>query len=123
MVALGYGDLRAHFKKGLRNGNWRWLSRDEKALYRAALAYTKPVPVPRQRKLGEIVNRMVVDKLLALIEKLLETRVTRVLKRGYAKARELLEHGDERGVFVWAPSLRSWLRDRDYIFWLGTVQV
>jgi hypothetical protein len=122
MASLRYEDLRAHFEKGLRNGNWRQLSHEEKALYHAAMAYTKPMPEPKPRKPWAIVNRMVVDKLLALIGKLLETRGMRVFKRGFEKARELLEKSDESGVFVWAPSLRYWLKDPDYIFWLGTVR-
>jgi hypothetical protein len=23
-------------------------------------------------------------------------------------------------IFAWAPSLREWLKDPDYVFWLGT---
>ena len=23
------------------------------------------------------------------------------------------------GIFAWAPSLREWLKDPDYVFWLG----
>jgi len=38
------------------------------------------------------------------------------------KAAKLLEAGEETGVFVWAPSLRKWLKDPNYIFWLGTVR-
>jgi hypothetical protein len=70
----------------------------------------------------DIMNEMVVEKLVALIEKLLETRGMRIFKRGFEKAVELLEKSEERGVFVWAPSLRYWLKDPDYIFWLGTVR-
>ena len=36
---------------------------------------------------------------------------------GYEKAIELLNNcGD---IFAWAPSLRGWLKDPDYVFWLG----
>jgi hypothetical protein len=34
----------------------------------------------------------------------------------------MLEKGEENGVFVWAPSLKKWLKDPDYVFWLGTVR-
>ncbi|MGB7533848.1 MAG: hypothetical protein WA977_12890 [Halobacteriota archaeon] len=46
------------------------------------------------------------------------------MKRGFEKAVEMLEKGEEnfKGVFVWAPSLRYWLKDPDYVFWLGTVR-
>ncbi|MGB2729054.1 MAG: hypothetical protein WBD09_11430 [Halobacteriota archaeon] len=120
MASLGYAELREKFKKGLRNGNWRKLNRKEKALFRAAMAYTK------LRKKGEmamdIVNRMLVEKLLGLVERLKETKGTRIFKRGFKKAVEMLDKGEEKGVFAWAPSLRYWLRDPDYIFWLGTVR-
>jgi hypothetical protein len=35
-----YKELFAGFRKGQRNGNWRKLSRLEKALYRASLWYS-----------------------------------------------------------------------------------
>ncbi len=98
---LSYEELFANFKKGLRNGNWRKLHRKEKALYRAALAYMKP------KKSGEmardIVNRMIVEKLSILIEKLLETPGMRVFKRGFEKAVALLQKYEENDVFSWAP--------------------
>ncbi|MEA2051878.1 MAG: hypothetical protein U9O90_03520 [Euryarchaeota archaeon] len=37
------------------------------------------------------------------------------------KAVEKLDKGEEGEVFAWAPQLKHWLRDPDYIFWLGTV--
>ena len=45
-----------------------------------------------------------------------------LIKKGLKKAVEMLEKGEEKGVFVWAPSLRYWLKDPDYIFWLGAVR-
>ncbi len=60
------------------------------------------------------------EKLLELIEKLKETKGMRIFKRGFEKAAKLLERGEENGVFVWAPRLRYWLKDPDYISWLGT---
>ena len=107
-------DLFASFKKGQRNGNWRKLNRLDKALYRASLWYTK--------HLGGIVNGTLVEKLLVLVERLCETKGLRIFKRGLKKAVNLLETGEETGVFVWAPQLRYWLKDPDYIFWLGTVR-
>ena len=111
---LTYKELITSFKKGLRNGNWRKLRFLDKTLYRAAIWYAK-----RGRS---IVNGMLVEKLLELIERLKETKGMRIFKRGFEKAVELLEKGEENGVFVWAPRLRYWLKDPDYIFWLGTVR-
>ncbi|MCD6456233.1 MAG: hypothetical protein J7K81_05530 [Methanophagales archaeon] len=112
--AVTYADLNATFRKGLRNGNWRKLRFLDKALFRAAMGYAK-----RGRS---IVNGLLVEKLLELAARLKETRGMRIFKRGFEKAVEMLEKGDEKGVFVWAPSLRYWLKDPGYVFWLGTVR-
>ena len=69
-----------------------------------------------------IVNGTLVEKLLGLVEKLKETKGVKIFKRGFKKAVKLLEKSEENGVFTWAPQLKHWLRDPDYIFWLGTVR-
>jgi len=107
-------DLFASFKKGQRNGNWRTMNRLDKALYRASLWYTK--------RLGGIVNGTLVKKLLVLVKMLCETKGMRIFKKGLKKAVNLLVAGEETGGFAWAPRLRHWLKDPDYIFWLGTVR-
>jgi len=111
---ITYKELITSLKKGLRNGNWRKLRFLDQALYRAAMGYAK--------RGGSIVDGKLLEKLLELVARLKETKGMRIFKRGYEKAVELLEKGEEKGVFVWAPSLRCWLRDPDYIFWLGTVR-
>jgi len=111
--AMAYEELITSFKKGLRNGNWRKLRILDKALYRAAMWYAKH---------HCIVNGTLVEKLLGLIAKLKETKGKRIFRRGFKKAAEMLDKGEENGVFVWASSLRYWLKDPDYIFWLGTVR-
>jgi hypothetical protein len=113
-IEITNAKLFTSFKKGRRNGNWRKLNRLDKALYRASLWYT--------RHLGSIVNGTLVEKLLGLVEKLKETKGMRIFKRGLKKAVKMLEVGEETGVFVWAPQLRYWLKDPDYIFWLGTMR-
>ena len=111
---ITYKELFTNFKKGLRNGNWRKLRFLDQALYRAAMWYAK--------RGVSIINGKLLEKLLELVARLKETKGMRIFKRGYEKAVELLEKGEEKGVFVWAPSLRCWLKDPDYIFWLGTVR-
>jgi len=111
---ITYKELFTNFKKGLRNGNWRKLRFLDRALFRAAMGYAK--------RGGGIVDGKLLEKLLGLVARLKETKGMRIFKRGYEKAVVLLEKGEEKGVFVWAPSLRCWLRDPDYIFWLGTVR-
>ena len=109
-MQLTYTDLHTNFRKGLRNGNWRKLRRLEKALFQASLWYS--------RRQGTIINELVVDKLSVLVEKLKVTKGARIFKRGYKKAAALLSKGE--CVFAWAPSFKAWLKDPDYVFWLGT---
>ena len=97
------------FRKGLRNGNWRKLCRLEKALYQASLWYS--------RRQGTIINELVVGKLSVLVAKLKATKGARIFKRGYEKAIELLDKGES--IFAWAPLFKVWLKDPDYVFWLG----
>ena len=107
-----YEELLMSFKKGLRNGNWRKLNLLDNALYRAALWYSK--------RCGSIMSKSLVEKLLAFVEKLKETKGTRIFNRGFKKAVEILSKGEEGGIFIWAPRLKYWLKDPNYIFWLGT---
>lgn len=113
MMAITYVDLVTTFRRGLRNGNWKKLSFLDRALFRASLWYAK--------HRGIIVKASLVEKLLALVEKLKETKSMRIFKRGFGKAIEMFETCEEKGVFTWAPQLKDWLEDHDYIFWLGTV--
>jgi hypothetical protein len=71
-------------KKGMRKGNWRKLNWKEKALYRAAMAYTRPKK--RKMKMArDIVNEMIVEKLLGLIERLKETKGMRICMGAFVK--------------------------------------
>jgi len=108
-MQLTYTDLLSSFRKGLRNGNWRKLRSLEKALFQASLWYS--------RRQGTIINEMVVDKLSVLVEKLKVTKGARIFKRGYEKADVLLSNAEK--IFAWAPSFKEWLKDMDYVFWLG----
>ena len=106
MQMFTHEELHTSFRKGLRNGNWCKLRGVEKALWYS-------------RVRGAIMNENLVGKLSVLMEKLKETSGAKVFRRGYEKAVELLSKGE--GIFAWAPSFRGWLRDPDYVFWLGAV--
>ncbi len=110
---LTYESLLVGFRRGMRNGNWKRLSVFERALLLASLSYAKI----RRR----IVSRHLSMRLAEILEKLKETPAMRVFRRGLEKACELLMYGERRGLFSWAPSLKEWLKDPNYIFWLGTV--
>ncbi|MGB7533068.1 MAG: hypothetical protein WA977_08875 [Halobacteriota archaeon] len=111
---LSYEELLTSFEKSLRNGKWRHLNPLDKALYRASLWYAK--------YRGSIVSASLVEKLLALAERLKETKGMKIFKRGFEKALEAYKKYEENGVFTWAPQLKGWLKDPGYIFWLGTMR-
>jgi len=104
--------LLAALRKGQRTGRWRALHFLDRALIKASLEYL--------RHGGRILNEKLLEKLERLVEQLTETRGTRIVRRGLAKAAALLS-GIENGISGWLFALKAWLKDPDYIFWLGTV--
>lgn len=68
---------------------------------------------------GEILSGRLIAMLGDIIEKLRETVKVRIFRVGLAKAEDM-ERGYEE-VFKWAPELRKWLKDPDYVFWLGVI--
>ncbi|MGC9444773.1 MAG: hypothetical protein ACP5E9_07615 [Candidatus Methanospirareceae archaeon] len=100
-------------RKGQRTGRWRRLTYREKALVKASLDYL--------RHGGRILNVSLLEKLKRLVERLTETRGQRIVKRGLAKAAAML-NGIENGISGWVFALKKWLKDPDFIFWLGTVR-
>jgi len=125
MTVVTHALLQENRKKGLRRGNWRTLSTNEKALLYASLAYTKPKnrkgTSSGQDKGRPIVETRLVQMLEELFVKLLETRGMRILKRGQAKASALLHRLEQPSVAGWVLGLKDWLKDPVYIFWLGAV--
>jgi len=127
MTVVTHKMLRDKLRKGRIRGNWRVLDSNEKALYNASLAYTKPlkrwVVINGRRQKIEVARTIVetrlVQKLDALFDKLLETRGMKIFKRGFEHAQRLLQHS---GEVVWATSLPQWLKDPDFIFWLGAMR-
>lgn len=107
---FGYEELKSEMRKGMRNGNWRRLNTPEKGFLRAAMWYA--------RVKGKIVSSLVVVMLVDIIEKLRETIKDKIFHAGLAKAEEMLS--SYKQVFNWAPQLKEWLCDPDYVFWLGT---
>ena len=110
MYALTVDVLFASFRRGLRNGNWKKLKAGERALFKAALFYL--------RQGGRIVSVSVLEKLRFLIAKLNETIRMRIFRKGFERAIEILNACKN---FAWYPYLKKWLKEPDYIFWLGTI--
>ena len=110
--SLTFDQLQQCYRKSVRTRTWRRLHYLDKALFRASLDYL--------RRGGRILNESLLAKLSRLVELLTETRGQRIVKRGLAKAEALLRDGAEKGLFGWVPRMKEWLKDPDYIFWLGT---
>ena len=110
-MILRYEELLTNLRRGIRNGNWRRLSRTERAFYRASLCYA--------RIRGRIVNQNITSMLSEILERLRETPKIRILKKGFERAKKLLESGSK--IFELFPKLREWLKDITYLEWLGTV--
>ena len=108
---MRYAELLSYFRKELRSGNWHRLSYLEKGLYRAVLFYT--------RVKCEIVNSKLAAMVLSIIEKVTENTGFRILKAGRGEAKRMLSTYEGKGAFVWCPELKEWLREPDYILWLG----
>ena len=108
--SLTFDQLQQCYRKSVRTRTWRRLHYLDKALFRASLDYL--------RRGGRILNESLLAKLSRLVELLTETRGQRIVKRGLAKAAALLS-GIENGLSGWVFALKAWLKDPDYIFWLG----
>jgi len=108
---LSYSSLLSFRLKGMRNGNWGRLGRLDRALYTCALQLA--------RLRGGIVNPKLLVQLQSIILKLLAAGKKRVLQAGWARAQELLKTYAERGVFDWAPEVKDWLKEMNFIFNLG----
>jgi hypothetical protein len=107
---LTYDRLQQCFCKSVRTRTWRRLHHLDKALFRASLDYLQ--------RGGRILNESLLLKLERLVEQLTDTRAKRIVTRGLAKAAVLLT-GIENGISGWMFALQAWLKDPDYIFWLG----
>jgi len=107
--------MLGYLRGGSRNGNWRRLSSDDRAMYRAGLEFAKVNSGVR--------NPMIVARLLDIVEKLKATFKAMLLKRGTDKTEEMLNQYAERGIFEWLPKLRDWLRTPAYIICVGTLQI
>ncbi|MCW3135601.1 MAG: hypothetical protein N2V77_01480 [Canidatus Methanoxibalbensis ujae] len=106
-MMLRYEHLLSVFRKGLRNRNWRRLSRIERAMFIAALSYA------RIRRI--IVSPVIVENLYDMMRKLTETPGLRAFRRGFERAIDMFEK-----CRLWTDSLKKWLKDPDFIMWLGT---
>jgi hypothetical protein len=111
LVVLYYVELSSCWRRGLRNGNWQRLGLMDKIFYRAAVWYV--------RIKNKITNNKMVAQLRCIAQKLKTTISNKILQAGLERVREISAKFEQNGVFIWAPKLKTWLKDSKYIFWLG----
>jgi len=114
-ISLSFSRLRSIRTKAMRNGGWGKLDRLDKGLYACALELA--------RLRGRITNARLLMQLEAITWRLLATAKTCIFQAGRARAQELLERYTKGGVFDWAPSVEGWLRNREFIFHLGVMEL
>ena len=111
-LSLGYQWLVKVWHRSLRNGGWIKLSSTKKALIRCALWVAKTR--------GRISNTRLITQVLDLAYQLIESFQTRIAAAGEKRAiMKLHMYSEPGGVFSWAPQVREWLRNANYILYLG----
>jgi len=112
---LSHASLAGFMRRGFRNGNWAALSVAEKALFRCALWVAKVR--------GRISNTKLMVHVLGIALKLTEGFRSHMLKAGRTKATVMYKMYAEKGVFDWAPHTKRWLFDRNFIRYLGLLEI
>ena len=112
---LSYQGLIKVMLKARRNGAWRRLNGFERALFKACVELAK--------LRGVLVNPSLVDRLKTIALKLLQTPGVKILQLGRGYADHLLRLYSRNGVAKLIPEIKRWLRDPDYLLWLGVKQM
>jgi len=58
-----------------------------------------------------------------IVIKIIRTARARIYSLGWARAAELNKRFEEAGLFRWAPWVREWFTDREYVFYLGVTEL
>jgi len=105
MLALSFSDLSRFYKLCLRRGLWNNLSALDKAFYIACMKLSK---------IKKIINKEIIDTLILIMKKLNSFK-ERMMKKGKEVAEILLKSK----TVIMIPAIKDWLKDPNYIFWLG----
>jgi hypothetical protein len=105
MFSLSFSDLSRFYKSCLRKGLWNNLSAIDKAFYIACMKLSK---------IKKITNKEIIDALTTIMKKLNSFK-KKIMKKGKEVAEELLKSK----VVIMIPKIKDWLKDTNYIFWLG----
>ena len=113
---VNHSCLTKVFYKGLRNRNWVNLQIEERALFRCALWVTKVR--------GRVSNAKLMVQVLRIAMKLLEGAHSLIVRAGRTRVREILQSSTTpNGIASWAPRIKEWLNDSNYIYYLGMLVV
>lgn len=110
-TGLGYRDLLMCWQKGMRNGNLKKLGRIQRLHYRACMIYVKRV--------GRIVNALLLSQLRAAMEILMESPKGRAIKAGLERSRRILTSC----ILKWSPNMSFWLKEESFILYLGFMEI
>jgi hypothetical protein len=114
--SVSYSWLRTLWRRSVRNGHWTRLSLPKRGLYRCALWIAKAR--------GSISNMRLMVQTLRIALELLKSLQSRIESVGKKRAMILFQtYGQPGGVFSWAPRMREWLHDPNYISYLGLLEV
>jgi hypothetical protein len=105
--------LRGFQRRAFRNGAWRRLTAFEKAILRASALYAKIM--------GKIVNRKLVGIILNVADKIQFSRESKIVLLGLNRIAELRSLCLRNNILAWCPQLGSWLAQRSYVLYLGTI--
>jgi len=105
MLSLSFSDLSRFYKSCLRRGLWNNLSAMDKAFYIACMKLSK---------IKKIINKEIIESVISIMKKLNSFK-EKIMKKGKEVAEALLKSKTATMI----PAIKDWLKDLNYIFWLG----
>jgi hypothetical protein len=105
MLSLSFSDLSRFYKSCLRKGSWNNLSAMDKAFYIACMKLSK---------IKKIINKAIIESVISIMKKLNSFK-EKIMKKG----KEVAEVLSKSKTVIIIPAIKDWLKDSDYIFWLG----
>jgi hypothetical protein len=105
MFSLTFSDLSRFYRSCLRKGLWNNLSALDKAFYIACMKLSK---------IKKIINKEIIYALITIMKKL-DSFKEKIIKKG----KEVAEVLSKSKTVIMIPTMKDWLRDPNYIFWLG----
>jgi hypothetical protein len=105
MLSLSFSNLSRFYKSCLRRGSWNNLSAMDKAFYIACLKLSK---------IKKIINKEIIEAVISIMKKINSFK-EKIMKKGKEVAEMLLK--SKTAMMI--PKIKDWLKDPNYIFWLG----